>query len=47
LASARISGLKAIFATISGFNTPAAERPRKTSAPSITSASFLAEVFLA
>ena len=37
LASARINGLAAIFLTISGFNTPPTERPRKTSAPSITS----------
>jgi hypothetical protein len=47
LASARISGFFAIFATISGLSTPPAERPRKTSAPSITSASLRASVFLA
>ena len=39
LASASISGFSAIFATISGFSTPGADRPRKMSAPAITSAS--------
>ncbi len=33
LASAMISGFSAIFARSSGFSTPAAESPRKTSAP--------------
>ncbi len=44
LASAKISGLGAIFATISRFRTSAADRPRKTSAPPITSASVRAGV---
>jgi len=47
LASAKISGLSAIFATISGLSTPAVDRPRKTSAPSITSPRVRAEVFWA
>ena len=38
LASAITSGLAAIFFRSSGLSTPAAERPRKISAPSITSA---------
>ena len=41
-----ISGRAAIFATISGFSTPPAERPRKTSAPSITSPRVRASVTL-
>ena len=44
LASAKISGLAAILATISGFSTLAAERPRKMSAPAITSAKVRASV---
>ena len=43
-ASAKISGLGAIFATISFFSTPPADRPRKMSAPAITSASVRDEV---
>jgi hypothetical protein len=35
-------GLAAIVATISGFSTPPADRPRNTSAPTITSASVRA-----
>ena len=42
LASAKMIGLAAILATISGLSTPAADRPRNTSAPSITSASVRA-----
>src|SRR3954469_16338739 len=37
LASARIRGRSAIFFTISGLSTPPAERPRKMSAPAMTS----------
>ena len=44
LASAKISGLAAIFAAISGFSTPAADRPKKTSAPAITSPRLRASV---
>ncbi len=47
LASARISGLAAIFATISPLSTPPADRPRNTSAPSMISASLRASVFFA
>jgi hypothetical protein len=47
LASAKISGRGAILATMSGFSTPPADRPRKTSAPSITSASVRLSVFCA
>ena len=47
LASAKISGRAAIASTISGFNTPPADRPRKMSAPGITSARVRASVFLA
>ena len=47
LASARISGVSAIFFTISGLSTPPAERPRKTSAPAITSSSVRARVSFA
>ena len=39
LASAKISGRAAMHATIAGLSTPAADRPRNTSAPSMTSAS--------
>ena len=42
LASARMSGLSAMRATISGSSTPGADSPRNTSAPSITSASLRA-----
>src|SRR6266702_3333198 len=45
LASARISGLSAICATISALRTPPAERPRKTSASGMISASVRADVF--
>jgi hypothetical protein len=38
LASARISGSGAICFSSSGFSTPPADRPRKMSAPAITSA---------
>ena len=38
LASAKMIGCGAIVATISGFSTPAADRPRKMSAPSTISA---------
>ena len=44
LASAKMSGLAAILATIADLSTPAAERPRNTSAPPITSASARAGV---
>ena len=44
LASAMISGVFAILASSSFFRTPAADRPRKMSAPSMTSASVLASV---
>ena len=47
LASARISGLDAIFGSHSGFSTLAAESPRKMSAPGSRSASFRASVFCA
>ena len=47
LARAMISGLAAILTTMSGFTTPPAERPRKTSASAITSLSVRASVFLA
>jgi hypothetical protein len=47
LASARMIGLSAMAATISGFSTPGAERPRNRSAPSITSARPRASVFWA
>ena len=47
LASAMISGRGAIRAAISGLSTPGADRPRKISAPSITSASFRLSVFWA
>ena len=39
LASAKITGLAAIFATMSFFSTPPADRPRKMSAPAIASIS--------
>ncbi|MDT4863976.1 hypothetical protein FQZ97_987150 [compost metagenome] len=39
LASARMTGLSAIVATISGLRMPPADRPRKMSAPSTISAS--------
>jgi hypothetical protein len=39
LASAMMIGRGAIVATISGLSTPAADRPRKMSAPSTISAS--------
>ena len=45
LASARMMGWSAIVATISRVSTPAVEQPRKTSAPSTTSASVRAAVF--
>jgi hypothetical protein len=44
LASARMMGLAAMLATISGFSTPAAEQPRNTSAPPMASASVRAAV---
>jgi hypothetical protein len=44
LASARMIGCWPIFATISGFSTRGADRPRKTSAPAITSPSVRASV---
>jgi hypothetical protein len=47
LASARISGSLAMPLIISGLSTPLADRPRKMSAPSSTSASVRAEVFCA
>ena len=47
LASARISGLAAIFATIAGLTTPPAERPRNTSASAMMSDSVRASVCLA
>ena len=47
LASAMISGLSAMRLTISGFSTPGAERPRKMSAPSMTSPSVRLSVFCA
>jgi hypothetical protein len=47
LASARISGLAAIFATIAGLTTPPADSPRNTSAPSMMSFRVRASVFLA
>ena len=43
-ASAKIIGLARIVATIAGLSTPAADSPRKMSAPSITSPSVRAEV---
>ena len=42
LAIARMIGRSAIRATISGVRTPPVDRPRKTSAPAITSASVRA-----
>jgi len=44
LASAMISGFCAKRCSQSGFSTRGADRPRKTSAPSSTSASVRAEV---
>jgi hypothetical protein len=44
LAKAMMIGLSAISLTISGFSTPGAERPRKMSAPPITSARVRASV---
>ena len=44
LASARMIGRSAIVATISPVSTPAAEQPRKTSAPRTTSARVRASV---
>jgi hypothetical protein len=44
LASARISGFSAMAATISGLSTPGPESPRKTSAPTIASASVRSDV---
>ena len=44
LAIARMIGSRAIPLTISGFSTPPADRPRKMSAPGITSASVRAVV---
>ena len=44
LASAMISGSRAMRVTNSGFSTPPAESPRKMSAPSITSTSVRAFV---
>ena len=43
-AIARMIGSRAIFLTISGFSTPPADRPRKTSAPAMISASVRALV---
>jgi hypothetical protein len=43
-ASAKISGFGPIALTISGFSTPPADRPRNTSAPTITSASLRSSV---
>ena len=45
LASAKMSGLAAIFFTISGFKTPPADKPKNTSAPSITSPKVRKSVF--
>ena len=47
LASAMISGFSAMRLAISGFSTPAADRPRKMSAPSMTSASVRLSVLCA
>ena len=47
LASAMISGFSAMRLTISCLSTPGAERPRKTSAPSITSSRVRASVLRA
>ena len=47
LASARINGFLAIFFTISGFSTPAFEKPMNASAPAIASSNVLACVLLA
>jgi hypothetical protein len=47
LARARISGRAAIFFTDAGCSTPPADRPRNTSAPSITSSSVRARVSFA
>ena len=44
LASAKMIGLAFIVATIAGFNTPPADRPRNTSEPTITSASVRSDV---
>jgi len=44
LASAKISGRAAILRTISGLSTPPADRPKNTSAFSMTSASVRAAV---
>ena len=44
LASAKISGRAAILAAISFFSTPAADSPRNTSAPPITSPRVRASV---
>ena len=46
-ASARISGRSDIFLTIAGLSTPPADRPRKTSAPAMTSSSVRALVSMA
>jgi hypothetical protein len=40
-----MSGRFAIFFTMSGFNTPPADRPKNTSASSITSAKVRLSVF--
>ncbi|MNT57620.1 hypothetical protein D3C72_1950030 [compost metagenome] len=45
LASAKITGRSAMVATTSGLSTLPADRPRNTSAPTITSASLRASVF--
>ena len=45
LANAKINGCLAIFFTMAGFSTPPADKPRKISAPSITSSKVRAEVF--
>ena len=44
LASARMMGWRAIVDTISALSTPAAEQPRKTSAPASTPASVRSSV---
>ena len=46
-ASAMISGRSPMRLTMSGLSTPPAERPRKMSAPSITSPSVRLSVFCA
>ena len=47
LASAKIKGLVPMLLTISALTTPGAEHPKKTSAPTMASASVRSEVFCA